>query len=650
MSKVDDFAAICERLLKEAAKVTDADEDSVAYAQEVLCSAVGDAEEINGLEAEIIENLSDMLEGLDVEALARRIVEECFPANLQKAAPVAGDVVSIKDLMLMYGGGKLLLKNSRLDLSKGRRYGIVGENGAGKSTLLTAISRKDIKELPEGLKVVFVRHAVSCEEHVTVREYAEENKCDGMDTELALDEVGFNQEMRTYAVAELSGGWRMRLALATALTQEKCYDVLLLDEPTNHLDKEAVKWLENFLINDASKEAAVVVVSHDPGFLDNMCTDIIHFADKILSFYDGNFTDFKNKVNLKEEELAALLNVDEEKTWLGVQPEGADKFTFPLPGKLDGITNDKKSIMDLKKVTFGYSAGNPILKNVNCRLSLSSRVAIVGANGAGKSTLMSLLCQELSPDDGEVSKHRNLRLAYISQQHAHHLAEFMDSSPMVYIQKRFKHGWDEELQYRLHHFSDDHEAFIDAQARKLGKYGKRVEAAVGRQKRGKELWYEIKWVGLDDPKQLTWEPLTKLKEMGVETLARAYDERWQAAQSGLDQRPLSTREIVKHFEQFGFDEHMTTARTIRSFSAGQMSRLTLGAAFWIRPHCVCLDEPTNFLDIDTVSALERALKLFRGAVMVVSHHQDFINKVANETWLVRNQGIEEKASVGEAAS
>lgn len=649
MSKVADFAAVCEKLIKEAAKNTDADEDSVAYAQEVLCSAVGDAEELDGLEDEIIENLSDMLEGVDVEVLARQVVEQCFPAALQASVPAAGDVVSIKDLMLMYGGGKLLLKNSRLDLSKGRRYGIVGENGAGKSTLLNAISRKDIKELPDGLKVVYVRHAVSCEETVSVREYAETNKGDGIDTEVALDEVGFNQEMRTFLVSELSGGWRMRLALAVALTEEQTYDVLLLDEPTNHLDMEAVKWLEDYLINGASKEAAVVAVSHDPGFLDNICTDVIHFSDKMLTFHEGNFTDFKVKVKLNEDELAALLNVNEE-DWLGVQPDGADRFTFPLPGKLDGITNDKKSIMELKDVTFGYASSNPILKDVTARLSLSSRVAIVGANGAGKSTLMSLLCQELSPDEGEVKKHRNLRLAYISQQHAYHLEEFQNSSPMVYVQKRFKSGWDEELQHRLHHFGDDHQAFIDEQARKLGKYGKRVEKAMGRQKRGKELWYEIKWEDLDDPKSYTWEPLTKLKEMGVETLARAYDERWQAAQSGLDQRPLSTREIVKHFEQFGFDEHMTCSRTIKSFSAGQKSRLTLGAAMWIRPHCVCLDEPTNFLDIETVSALERALKLFRGAVMVVSHHQDFISKVANETWLVRNQCIEEKASVEDFTS
>merc|ERR1712060_507924 len=100
----------------------------------------------------------------------------------------------------------------------------------------------------------------------------------------------------------------------------------------------------------------------------------------------------------------------------------------------------------------------------------------------------------------------------------------------------------------------------------------------GRQKRGKEIYYETCWESLDDSKQNTFEPFSKLKMMGVEKLVKAYDERQQAIAAGNDQRPLTTREIVKHFESFGFTEEMVCERALDSFSMGQKSRLTLAAS------------------------------------------------------------------------
>merc|ERR1719253_2493289 len=112
--------------------------------------------------------------------------------------------------------------------------------------------------------------------------------------------------------------------------------------------------------------------------------------------------------------------------------------------------------MELKSVSFAYNEtdGPLILKDISCKLSVSSRVGIIGKNGAGKSTLLNLLCGELWPPPnpnggplGEVNKNRHLRLAYIAQQHMFHLQEFLNSSPYVYVQSRFKHGWDETLQH-----------------------------------------------------------------------------------------------------------------------------------------------------------------------------------------------------------
>merc|ERR1719188_919649 len=127
--------------------------------------------------------------------------------------------------------------------------------------------------------------------------------------------------------------------------------------------------------------------------------------------------------------------------------------------------------------------------------------------------------------------------------------------------------------------------------------------------------------------------------MGVSTFAKAYDERLAAQSAGIDQRPLSQKEIVKHLEQFGLDEDMVLNREIGGFSAGQKSKLTLGAAFWTKPHVVALDEPTNYIDMETLDALVKGLARFKGGIVVISHANDFIEQVCNETWLVEGAGI-----------
>lgn len=146
-----------------------------------------------------------------------------------------------------------------------------------------------------------------------------------------------------------------------------------------------------------------------------------------------------------------------------------------------------------------------------------------------------------------VSRHRNLRLAYIAQEHTFHLKEFWNCAPLIYMQKRYQHGWDSELQHRLKAFSPEEEEKITEQAKKFGKYGRRVKDFCGRQIRGKEVFYEVQWEGLDDAKQNTFEPSSKLRQMGIERLVRAYDERAQSVAAGNDQRPLTNREIIRHF-------------------------------------------------------------------------------------------------------
>jgi len=255
-------------------------------------------------------------------------------------------------------------------------------------------------------------------------------------------------------------------------------------------------------------------------------------------------------------------------------------------------------------------------------------------------TLMGLLCRELNPTEiegqtGEVWRHHNLRLAFIAQHHMETLGKFYKCTPFQYMQHRFQNGWDEELQKHLIEPKDEEEALLRKElAKEHGKYGLQIGNVVGRTQKGKQLLYEVQWDGISDTRQNTWEPLEKFRAMGVEKFAIACDERIQAMAAGNDQRPLSRREVVKHLEQFGIDEEMCCNREIGSFSAGQKSKMALGAVFWTRPHLVALDEPTNYLDPETVSALARALKWFRGGVVVITHHQGFIDEVCNEAWRV----------------
>merc|ERR1711907_247712 len=133
-------------------------------------------------------------------------------------------------------------------------------------------------------------------------------------------------------------------------------------------------------------------------------------------------------------------------------------------------------------------------------------------------------------------------------------------------------------------------------AKEHGKYGIEVDELVSRTKMGSQMAYEVKWKNLDDPKQNTIEPISKLVTMGLSKVVIACDERIAAKAAGLDQRPLTRREIVRHCEAFGIDEEMCCNQQVRGFSASQKVRLSLAAMFWTKPHLIAVDEPTNYLD------------------------------------------------------
>jgi ATPase subunit of ABC transporter with duplicated ATPase domains len=296
--------------------------------------------------------------------------------------------------------------------------------------------------------------------------------------------------------------------------------------------------------------------------------------------------------------------------------------------------------MEAKNLFFRFSKDKDyLLSDINVKLSLNSRVAICGRNGCGKSVLMTLLCSEMSPSEGkdgnlgEVSRHCNVRLSYMKQDHLKSLGPFFDTSPFVYISQRFKDGYDGDLQSRLTEPEDEEEYDRRmALAKEHGKYNNEVAELVSRTKLGSQLAYEVRWKNLDDPKQNTVETITKLRTMGLDKVVIACDERIAAKAAGLDQRPLTRREIARHCEAFGIDEEMCCNRQIRGFSAGQKVRLSLAAMFWTKPHLIAVDEPTNYLDVETVEALAKALNMFRGGILMIEPKTDFVERICNEKW------------------
>jgi len=602
------------------------------------------------------------------EAVASAVLGDTFDAKAGDGADDSETLLKVESLLLMYGGGKLLLKDTLLEMKKNCRYGIVGANGAGKTTLMKEIAGHRIVGMPQDLKCVHVddsKLGLMSNSSLSTIEYCVKMAKD-IGVEISMDDakvtllsVGFEESKFNDPVAEMSTGWRMRLTLGVSMLKHA--DLVLLDEPTNHLDEQSVEWLGDYINSIAS--ASVMVISHEPKFLDRVCTHIIAYVDKKLEYTVGDFQAFAASKGLSKDQIDAMLSgnlsFDSKKKGDDEQAEGEDavaidapvsgppKLSFPIPGSVEGVKSQSKAVIELKNLSFRWSSDKDYLVNSVCgKLSLNARVAICGRNGCGKSTFMTLLCSEMSPSEnkdggmGEVVRHCNLRMAYMKQDHLTSLGPFFDTSSFVYISQRFKDGFDGDLQKRLLEPENEEEADRRKQlAKEHGKYGKEVDELVCRTKLGSTLAYEVKWEGLEDAKQNTIEPITKLVAMGLSKVVIACDEKIAAKAAGLDQRPLTRREIVRHCEAFGIDEEMCCNQQVRGFSAGQKVRLSLSAMFWTKPHFIAVDEPTNYLDVETVEALSKALISFRGGLIMIEPKTDFVQKVCNEKWHMEDGGI-----------
>eukprot|EP00201_Polytomella_parva_P021393 CAMPEP_0175048820 /NCGR_PEP_ID=MMETSP0052_2-20121109/6407_1 /TAXON_ID=51329 ORGANISM="Polytomella parva, Strain SAG 63-3" /NCGR_SAMPLE_ID=MMETSP0052_2 /ASSEMBLY_ACC=CAM_ASM_000194 /LENGTH=1151 /DNA_ID=CAMNT_0016312937 /DNA_START=110 /DNA_END=3568 /DNA_ORIENTATION=+ len=525
-------------------------------------------------------------------------------------------------------GGKILLNNARLRLRRGRRYGLCGHNGVGKSTLMRAINAEKVDGFPPASQVctVYLESDVDpalaelpCVEFVFQDPTLKTKAVAPTEEEVVrtLELVGFDAEKRQMACGRLSGGWRMKLALARAMLMKP--DILLLDEPTNHLDVTNVAWLENYLSKEIP-HVTCLIVSHDSSFLDTVCTDIMHYEQRKLRYYHGNLSEF---VKVKPE----------AKSYYTLQAATL-RFNFPKPTFLDGVTSQEKPLLSLKKVTFAYpGAPKPQLVDVTCACRLGSRVSVLGPNGAGKSTLIKLLTGEMKPDKGSLVKHPHVRVAYVSQHALHHLEDHLDKTPNQYLRKRYASGEDKEENEKVTRKLSDEEQralmnqvwMIDGQKRILNKL-------VNRRKKKKSFDYEVSWQGLSSIEFNRWITRDELIERGFEKLVNEMDGKILAEKGESAARPLTIVSVEQYLQDFGLEPEFGTHSAIRGLSGGQKVKLVLAAAMWHCPHLLILDEPTNYLDRDSLGALATAIKEFEGGVVMISHHNEFVGALSNEIW------------------
>jgi len=430
----------------------------------------------------------------------------------------------------------------------------------------------------------------------------------------------------------------------------------------------------------------MAVVSHDYDFIDAVCTDITHYDNNGVlgtpckfNYYPMTFGQFQTlkpeiaaglprhdgapmgaaKSEATESEAGELADdMDNLSVKSGSSKSGKSKdssvdmqgmstlahvdemieagliraFRMPDPGKPDGIRTFRKPIMTLKEVNFKYPETDKyIVEKCTATLTLGSRAVIVGGNGSGKSTVLKLLIGDLEAEEGkgEAWKHHNLRQAYVAQQSLHHLEDYVQVTPIHYIQERFRQGLDAEL-------GKLKSVAITDEDQELMKASGAITEVIGRQQRGREMWYEVRKNGrVQSDTQFFPQAELEMGKPYVKKLIKNFDQKQQALDSGMAIRPITAAEILKHLEDFGIDSQLAHGK-IRQMSGGQRQRLVICAAFWSKPHVIALDEPTNYLDNDSVAALTKALKDFKGAVVTVSENEAFVNEISNEKWHIEN--------------
>ena len=388
-------------------------------------------------------------------------------------------------------GGRVLLEDASLTVPTGHRAGLIGRNGIGKSTLFklvlgelsaeagsTSIPRNArvgtvAQEAPGGeetLLDVVLQGDVERVELLAEAEHAHDpHRISEIQTRLAdigshsaparasaiLAGLGFTDEQMAGPCSAVSGGWRMRVALAAALFGQP--DVLLLDEPTNYLDLEGTIWLKTFL---KAYPHTIVLISHDRDLLNEVVTCIVHLDDAKLTYYQGNYDGFdrqrrekqalsvklRKKQQDQRDHMQAYVDRFRYKASKARQAQSRIKALSKLEPIADIVDNRvvpfrfpnpervlAPPLVNLDKVAVGYEPGKAILRNITLRIDPDDRIALLGANGNGKSTFAKLLNGKLKPQSGTYVSAPKMTIGFFAQHQMEDLRE--DYTPFDYITK-----------------------------------------------------------------------------------------------------------------------------------------------------------------------------------------------------------------------
>jgi ATP-binding cassette subfamily F protein 3 len=338
---------------------------------------------------------------------------------------------------------KILLEHATAHLRPGSRVGLVGPNGAGKTTLFRMILEEDspdkgtIRKRPR-LRIGYLPQELETITGKTVLDAAHRDLYPEHEAERILMGLGFTVFDFDRLIEKLSGGYRMRVALAHLLLSNP--DVLLLDEPTNHLDKPTQCWFEQFLLNS---EMTLLIISHDTAFLDRVVTHIWDLRHHRIEEYRGNYSSFK-KIRAERDSQRAAAAGRQAKEVARVQTF-VDRFRYQA-NKASQVQSRIKQLekvkmieiqRDPKRVKFKFSlpaasgrqvlelqnvakryGGKVVYEKVDCSIERGQRVALVGENGAGKSTLLKMLAGALAFEKGTRTVGHGVTLHYFAQHQA----------------------------------------------------------------------------------------------------------------------------------------------------------------------------------------------------------------------------------------
>ena len=385
------------------------------------------------------------------------------------------------DNLVVRIAGRDILSGATANLPAGRRIGLVGRNGAGKSTLFKVVLGQlqsddgqvswpnswrigAVAQEAPGSDVSLLDTVLQADHELTRLLASAEHETDGHrlgDIYARLDAIdaytaparaagilaglGFSADDQLRPCREFSGGWRMRVALASVLFTAP--DLLLLDEPTNYLDLEGVLWLENYLTR---YRGTVVVVSHDRDLLNNVCEFIVHLERGKLTLYTGNYDTFvetraakraldiafARKQQAARAHMQAFVDRFRAKASKARQAQSrlkmlakmavvevpSDEYVAPI--RIPAAVPASPPLITMDRASVGYEEGKPILGGLSLRFDPDDRIALLGKNGNGKSTLAKLLAGKLETMGGELVRARKLTVGYFAQ----HQQEELDLS------------------------------------------------------------------------------------------------------------------------------------------------------------------------------------------------------------------------------